>query len=142
MSITQIDIDTCVTVLGAPQSADASSWFWSLRDPSSDRVLVVSLTTGVDLGDGPTTIVSAQTPQGYVELHDVTGLLYIEPDEVMFIAKRDERFSSLVVGRTATCSQFANIRSSLLRSDFSELNPAALMAALQMSLAENMIDTM
>ena len=142
MTISQTDIDSCVSVLGPPQSSDASSWFWSLRDGSSDRVLAVSLSTNVDLGDGPTTIVSAQTPQGYVELHDVTGLLCIEPDEVMFIAKRDDRFSSLVVGKTGTCSQFANIRPALLRADFSELHPAALMAVLQLSLAENTIDAL
>jgi hypothetical protein len=105
-------------------------------------VLAVTVSTGVDLGDGPTTIVSAQTHQGYVELHDVTGLLPIEPDEVMFIAKRDDRFSSLVVGASGTCSQFANIRPSLLRADLNDLNPAALMAALQLSLAENIIETL
>ena len=81
-------------------------------------------------------------PQGYVELHDVTGLLPIEPDEVMFIAKRDDRFSSLVVGASGTCSQFANIRPSILRADLNDLDPAALMAALQLSLAENIIETL
>ena len=77
MTITQTDIDACSKVLGQPQSSDASSWFWNLRDAASGRVLAVTVTTGVDLGDGPTTIVSAQTHQGYVELHDC--LLYTSP---------------------------------------------------------------
>jgi hypothetical protein len=139
MNMTQTDIDTCANVLGAPQPAGSGAWLWSLRDDTSGRVLAVTVSTGVDLGDGPTTIVSAQTHQGYVELHDVTGYLCIEPDEVMFVARRDDRFSSLVVGKTGTCSQFANIRPSLLRADFAELDPAALMAALQLSLAEEIV---
>jgi len=142
MTITQTDIDTCAQVLGQAQGADGSSWFWNLRYQASGQELAITVSTGVDLGDGPTTIVSAQTRQGYIELHDVTAYMCIEPDEVMFVAKRDDRFSSLVIGKTGTCSQFANIRLSLLSANFSELDPAALMAAMQLSLAETMLESL
>ena len=66
--------------------------------------------------------------------------LSIEPDEMMFLATHQERFSSLVVGRTGTVSQFANIHASLLRADLTEINPAALLAALQLSLADGLLE--
>jgi hypothetical protein len=87
-------------------------------------------------------VVSAQTPQGYLELHDVTAYLCIEPDEVMFIAKREDRFSSLVVGQAGTCSLFSNIDPSIIKADLTEIDPTLLMAAMQLSLAEMLLESL
>jgi hypothetical protein len=46
----------------------------------------MTITTDVEIDGHPCTIVTAQTPQGYIELHNVTGILSIEPDEMMFLA--------------------------------------------------------
>lgn len=95
------------------------------------------------MGTGePATIVAAQTYQGYLELHDVTGYLVIEPDEVMFITKREDSFSCLVVGASCTCSVFSNVRTSLLKADLASIDPVALMAAMQLQLAETLIETL
>jgi hypothetical protein len=66
----------------------------------------------------------------------------MEPDEVMFIVKHNERFDSMVVGKSGTCSQFGNIRASLLRADLTTLDPSLLMAAMQLSLAEGLLETL
>ncbi|HRK05432.1 MAG TPA: hypothetical protein PLW14_10080 [Chlorobiota bacterium] len=136
------DIDTVTSVLGNAEDLGGGTWFWNLRDETSGRVLALTVSTTVDMGAGPETIVSAQTHQGYVELHGVTACMVIEPDEVMFVTKRDDTFSSLVVGKTCTCSQFANIRASLIRTDLTAVDPAALMAAMQLSLAESLLETL
>ncbi len=140
MTVTQPDIDAWVSVLGAPSSVSERSWLWNIRPEGAPTALVVNITTAVPLDGESVTVVSAQTQQGYIELHDVTGYLCIEPDEVLFIAKRHDRFSSLVIGRTGTCSSFANIPSTLLNTDFDQLDPAVLMAALQLSLAEQVVE--
>jgi len=94
-------------------------------------------TAGEPAGKAPSqTVISVQTHQGYIELHSVTGFVLIEPDEVMFIAKQADKFSGLVVGKTCTCSQFANVSTALLRADFTTLDPSLLMAAMQLSIAE------
>jgi len=134
------DMLALAATLGEPTVADRA-WHWSIRDAASTRVLALTVSTEVDLGDGAMgTVVSAQTHQGYLELHDVTAVLTIEPDEVMFISKRGDTFSSLVVGTSCTCSLFSNIRMSLVSADFAALHPAVLMAAMQLSLAESLLE--
>ena len=148
MTLTKQDIDNIAEVLGKPEQPDNKSWFWNLREEKHGRVLALTV-SHVELGEKGTggqgeevsLVASAQTHQGYVELHDITGYLTIEPDEIMFVAKQGDRFSSLVVGKSCTCSQFGNIQASLLKGDLTELDPALLMAAMQSSLAETLLET-
>ena len=142
MQLSPQDIAAITDVLGTPVESADRAHFWNLRDASTNRVLALTISTvPVEGGEGMV-VVSAQTHQGYVELHDITGYLCIEPDEVMFVAKQGDRFSSLVVGRTCTCSQFGNVQASLIKGDFAELDPALLMAAMQSSLAESLLETL
>lgn len=142
--LTQHDIVTIGGVLGTAEQLGEQTWFWNIRDAATGRVLALTISLGVDLGTGTTngTLVSAQTHQGYLELHDVTAFLCIEPDEVMFITKRDDAFSSLVVGTSCTCSLYANIRASLLKQDLTEVDPSVLMAAMQLSLADSLLESL
>lgn len=143
MVISARDIESIAAVLGMPSEPAQNSWFWNMKNAETKAVLALTVSVGVDVGGGePTTIVSAQTYQGYIELHDVTGFLLIEPDEVMFITKRDEVFSCLVVGASCTCSQFSNVRTSLLKADLTEVDPVALMSAMQLQLAESLIEAL
>ncbi len=140
MIVDQSHIEQCTVRLGAPSHSSEASWTWSIDAPNGARAIVMTITTDVLINEQPCTIVTAQTPQGYVEMHNVTGVVPIEPDEVMFLATHNGRFSSLVVGRTGTVSQFANIHASLLRTDLAQINPAALLAALQLSLADGLLE--
>lgn len=140
MTVGTTHIGQCTERLGAPAHVTATSWTWNIDAPNGARAIVMTITTDVEIDQQPCTIVTAQTPQGYVELHNITSILSIEPDEMMFLATHDGRFSSLVVGRTGTVSQFANIHASLLRADLTEINPAALLAALQLSLADGLLE--
>lgn len=141
--LTQQDIVTITGILGTAEELGGNTWFWNIRDAATGRVLALSVSLDVDLGgDTKGTLVSAQTQQGYLELHDVTAFLCIEPDEVMFITKRDEAFSSLVVGSSCTCSLYSNIRSTLLKQDLTELDPSVLMAAMQLSLADSLLESL
>lgn len=95
---------------------------------------VVLALAGVE--SGATTVLSAQTVHGYFELHDVERYVVVEPDEVIFVAEDGERVSGLVVGSSGACSLFANVRRSTLGADPTELEPALLLAAMQLGLAE------
>lgn len=142
MLLHQSDLDAIEAILGPSIQPDESTWHWNLKHADSGRVLALTI-CNTDLGKGALgCVVSAQTFQGYVELHDVTGYLCIQPDEVMFIAKQSDRFDSLVIGSACTCSQFGNVRASLLSADITTINPALLMAAMQLSLAEPLLETL
>lgn len=142
------EIAAIESVLGNASLIDEATWLWSLHDRASGRVLAMTISTvpqainaNVEQG-AMVCVVSVQTNHGNIELHDITGYLCIEPDEVMFLAKHGERFDSLVVGKSCTCSQYANIPSALLGADVMKLNPSLMMAALQLSLAESFIETL
>jgi hypothetical protein len=139
--LTNDDIGTIAGVLGQPEALGDAAWLWNIRHAESGRLLACTVTTGADLGAGePGTMVSAHTQQGYLELHGVTHCLVIEPDEVMFVAQTATALSSLIVGKTCTCSVYANVRPSILRHPITELDPAVLMAAMQMALAESVLE--
>jgi hypothetical protein len=130
------------TMLGPATLLDERTWAWTLGDAVTQRSISITL-GNMDMGQGALAcVVSLQTHQGIVQLHDVTGYLCIEPDEVMFIAKHGERFDSLVVGKSGTCSQFGNIRASLLTADLNTLDATLLFAAMQLSLAESLLETL
>jgi len=135
------DIDIIAGVLGKPEVSGDTSWIWNLRDKDSGRVLAITISQNVQLGGNVQgVLVSAHTQQGYLELHHVDRYLVIEPDEVMFLSRTAETVSSLVLGNTCTCSAFSNVNSDVLRSAITDLDSAVLLAAMQLSLAESILE--
>ena len=142
MVATPADIIALEAILGTAQHPDERTWFWYLSaSDSPGRTLAITLSTAT-LPDGtPSLVVSVQTPAGYVELHGVSHYLCMEPDEVMFLAQHANHqgtVSSMVIGTSCTCSQFANVRRDLLGADLVKLDPALLMATVQIALADNL----
>lgn len=152
MIVTDTDVAAISAILGDAAHVGKRTLLWTLRDAQSNAALAVTLSWGVDLSMGmqsapvpanqPFTVISAQTPQGYFELHNVTAYLCIEPDEVMFIARHEDTFSSMVIGKACTCSQFSNINHSLIKADLTRIDPTLLMAAMQLSLAETLFESL
>lgn len=135
MIITSDNIDTIARILGAKKELNGPETLLTIGGATSATGTVVLTITA--LADGGT-VISAQTVHGYFELHAATRYVPVEPDEVIFIAEEGERISGLVVGATAACSLFANVHRSTLTADFTTLEPALLLAAMQLGLAENM----
>lgn len=118
-------------------------YFFEIENEQTRQSLTLTLHNNVTLGeDGEIgTLVVVQTLFGYFELHDCRGFVVFEPDEIIFASGTAERFSGLVVGRQCTCSTFSNMRRSNLSADFTELDPRLLMSAMQMSLAETVVES-
>ncbi len=139
MVVTPADITALEAILGAAQHPDERTWYWHLTTsdtPSRTLALTLCSTT---LPDGsPSLLASVQTAVGYIELHGVSHYLCMEPDEVMFLARQGNDVSSMVIGRSCTCSQFANVHRDLLGTDLVQLDPALLMAAVQIALADSL----
>ena len=62
-----------------------------------------------------------------------------EHGEVIFVRAEEEKVSCLVIGSNSSCSLFSNIDKSILKSSITELDPAILLSAMQLSLAESII---
>ncbi len=134
------DIRRITEIVGTqPQSHDGEHLFM-LSNQQTRQSLTLNVSSSVDLGDDRRgALVIAQTQHGYFELHDCTGFMVFEPDELIFVSANDTHISGLVVGRQCTCSMFTNVRKSNLSADFAELDPRLLMSAMQLSVAEMLL---
>lgn len=139
MELTPTDLSAIEGVLGPATRPDDRTWLWQLHNAEQQRMLALTLSVVIAPGGATSLMMSVQTLQGYSELHAITSYLCIEPDEVMFIAKHGDRFNSMVVGTSCTCSQFSNITVDLAGVDLTTLDTALLMAAVQLSLAESVV---
>jgi len=123
-----------------PEKAD-NSYMWKLVSPDNPKPLVFTIYTDVGLGkDTIGAMIAVQTRHGYYELHNITGFMFFEPDEIIFTNSNEEYISCLVIGKQSSCSLFSNIRRELLNADFAELDPAVLLSAMQLSVTEDLVN--
>lgn len=127
-------------ILGHNADKIGNSWSWQLTNSDSGQQLVVTLSNDVSLGKGRNgALVSVQSHHGYYELHECMGFVIFEPDEVIFVNCNGGLVSSLIVGKGSTCSCYSNVSRDILSADFSSLDPAVLLSAMQLSLTESIL---
>lgn len=138
---TNSDIQKITDALNSEPAVLEGSWTWHLKNKQNNLSLVLTLYGNAQLGnEAKGALVSIQTQQGYYELHDISAYLVFDPDEIIFVQSNGDMVSCILVGSESVCSVFSNIRKEILKSDFSELDPAVLMAAMQLSLTESVLD--
>jgi hypothetical protein len=136
------DIEKISEILESPHKGGNGAWTWSLKNSETNQSVVFTIYNDTQLApaQGETgVLVSVQTKHGYFELHGLTGFLLFEPDEVIFVRASDDKVSCLVIGSNSSCSLFSDIDKSILKSNITELDPAILLAAMQLSLAESIL---
>jgi len=132
--------DEIKKTLGSDYSEFEGGFVWNLRNEKTKQQVVLTIysSAGVSI-DSQDVLVSVQTTHGYFELHSPDTFMSIEPDEIIFLKSQDEKLTSMTIGGSATCSMFSNISRSIIDTDFSELDPAVLLAAMQLSLTDSMV---
>ncbi len=134
------DIEKISRVLDSQPEELQNAWTWNLRNPITNDSLVFTIYNNVKVSnDKNGTLISVQTHHGYFELHDSTGYIVFDPDEIIFVQATEKLVSSLIIGKQATCSMYANIDRNILITDFAELDPPVLLSAMQLSLAEGLL---
>jgi len=138
--ISDSDIEKLSSTLGVEVNKSAEGWTWKMSNNANNQALICSIYNDAGLGEeNKGVLISCQTKHGYFELHDCNGFMVFEPDEIIFIKSTDTHVSSITIGKESTCSMFSNIDRSILGADFSELDPAVLLSAMQLSLAEQVL---
>ncbi len=136
-SFSDQDIRSISQTLQADVQALERSWYFRLANAETGQSLAITIHNDVRLDQDTTgSLITAQTQHGYFEIHDCSGFVVVEPDEIIFVSSNGDTLSSLVVGASCTCSLFANIRKSIINADFAQLDASILMAAMQLSLTE------
>lgn len=137
---TKDDINTITGILGGEFRDYENSFSWKLENKDTSQTLVLSIHNNIQLNkDSSGSLISVQTQHGYFEMHGCMSYMVFEPDEVIFVFYTGETLSSLIVGKQCSCSMFGNISRDILNADFSELDPAVLLAAMQLSLTESIL---
>ena len=137
---TKDDIGTISKVLGGELREYDNSWSFKLNNPETSQTLVLSIHNNIQLNKNNSgSLISVQTQHGYFEMHGCMAYMVFEPDEVIFVFYNEETLSSLIIGKQCSYSMFGNISRDILNADFSELDPAVLMAAMQLSLTESIL---
>ncbi len=131
------DILKISTILQINTKEFEGGWTWVMKSSDNSKPLVATLHNNVNLGnDVYGSLISVQTQYGYYELHNIEKYMFFEPDELIFISSTSEYLSCLTIGRQSVCSLFSTIKREILSEDISELDPAVLMAAMQLSITE------
>ena len=134
------DITAIARVLEITPTKQDSAWMWQMANAATGQAQTVIVHESVDFGNNETgSLIAVQTGHGYFELHGCNHVALFEPDEVIFLRIDDMHVSSMVIGKNCTCSMFAPIKRELLRMDPILLDPAVLMSAMQMSIAESIL---
>lgn len=116
----------------------ADAWTWEFPAGEGLFPLFFTLYSGIDLGSGELgSLATVQSRQGYYELHGVESFMVFEPDEVFFVASGEAAMSCLIISKQGACSLYSNIDRNLLSGDPGSLHPGALLAAMQLSIVDN-----
>ena len=136
------DVEKISSILGVEHKGSTDTWTWTLKNSQTNQSVVFTIYNKTQLSpqsNNHGVLVSVPTKHGYFELHGLTGYMLFEPEEVIFVRAEEERVSCLVIGSNSSCSLFSNIDKSILKSSITELDPAILLSAMQLSLAESII---
>lgn len=132
MELQREQINQLATLLSAELTTNDSEYVLRIGGGEGGPAIVLS----ISFLQNQSVVLSAQTSYGYFELHGVARMVPVEPDEVIFVTEDGQKVSGLVVGRNGACSLFANVERSLISADLSTIEPALLLAAMQLGLTE------
>lgn len=139
---TEADYSAISAILGVEGTVEATGCIWQMVHNDTRQAQIVTLMNDIDYPNGSQgSAVIVQTKHGYFELHECSGYITFEPDEVIFVTERAEYISGMVLGKHCTCSMFSPIQKAALHANFAELHPSLIMSAMQLSLAEEILDT-
>ncbi len=131
------DISNISKLLDAEVKDYGNAYSWKLSNTKTQQSMVINLHNEVSLGgDSKGSMINVQTQHGYHELHDCTFYIEFEPDEIIFVNADGDFVSCLIVGKECSCSSFSKIRKEIINADFAKLDPAVLLAAMQLSITE------
>lgn len=139
---TEADYSAISAILGVEGTVEATGCQWQMVNNDTRQAQIVTLMNDISYPNGSQgSAVIVQTKHGYFELHECSGYITFEPDEVIFVTERAEYISGMVLGKQCICSMFAPIQKDALHANFGELHPSLIMSAMQLSLAEQVLDT-
>lgn len=139
---TKENIETIGKVLGAePKPLGNDVYRLEVKNEEEHRKLALEIHLGLDVNKQPMNMVSVYAFNTFLQLHNCTAFVASDMlQQVTFFGKSGEKTSGLIVEKAAGCSLYANVDSSILTGDFTQLPEDLMMCGIALSLTESMDD--
>ena len=134
------DIDTIAKVLGVEPIKRVDNYRFVLHNTQENRKLSLEIYPNIPIGTEEGNLISVYSLNSHIQLHFCNGYVPSESlGEVIFIAENKGHVSGLIVEKGAGCSVYANLDSSVLSGDFTQMAPEVMLSGIALSVAEHLI---
>ena len=139
-TFTKKDVDKISKALNSKAKFKGNNFRITLENREEGRKLSLEIYPDIQIGKEKGNLISVYTMNTHLQLHFCTG--YVVSDylgEVTFIGEHQGHVSGLIVEKEAGCSLYANVNSSLLSGDFTQLGPEVMLSGIALSLTEHLL---
>ena len=137
---TEADIEAISTVLGVAPVKRKNNYRFVISNEKENRKLSLEIFSDIPIGSESGSLISVYTMNSHIQLHFCTGYVSSESlGEVTFISEKEGRISGMIVEKGAGCSMYANVESTILSGDFTQLAPEVMMSGIALSVAEHLL---
>ena len=134
------DIAKIAETLGIGWKFKQNNYRMILENEEAGRKLTLEIYPDIPIGEKIGNLISVYTQTSHLQLHFCTGYVISEMlGEVTFIGELHGRVSGLIIEREAACSLYANVDSSLLSGDFTQMGPEVMLSGIALSLSEHIL---
>jgi len=134
---TEKEIAKIAKLLGTEAKFKGNNYRLVLCNEETNRHLALEIYPDIPIGKDIGNLISVYTDNSHLQLHFCTGFVISEfLGEITFVAEHAGRLSGLTIEKEAGCSLYANVDSSLLSGDFTQLGPEVMLSGIALSLAE------
>jgi hypothetical protein len=118
-------------------SVDCNTYSWMLKSVNFFPNVSVCLFTNI-YDNSENVVISVQTGLGYYELHNIKGWGKFSASEIVFFAETDDSITVMFIGKSDGVSFYSNIDKKILEEDITQIDPAFLIAYMQISIINDM----
>lgn len=142
MIFTEDEIARIAALLHCDWKFRGNNYRLTLDDAVNNRKLALEIYPNIQIGNKQGNLISVYTANTHLQLHFCTGFIMSEMlGEVTFYAEKNNKVTGLIVEREVGCSMYANVDSSVLSGDFTNLGPEVMLSGIALSLTEHVLDS-
>lgn len=138
---TEQDIKKIEKTLGIKAIKRSKHYRFEFKHDEKNLGLNIELYPDIRIGNRSGNLITIYTNYGIQQLHFCTGFIASELlGEITFIGEQADHFNAFVIEKEGGFSFYSNIDKSLVRADFTHLEPEVMMTGVALSLIEPILD--
>ncbi|MCB0279409.1 MAG: hypothetical protein KDD94_07905 [Calditrichaeota bacterium] len=127
--------------LGIQAIKRSNHYRFEFKNVQKNLGLNIELYPDTPIGNRSGNLITIYTNYGIQQLHFCTGFIASELlGEITFIGEQIDHFNAFVIEKEGGFSFYSNIDKSLVRADFTQLEPEVMMTGVALSIIEPILD--